>query len=94
MPSNAGTASGAQAGPSTAIQRRAAAHVDHGHDLDENERPTSTRSVGAGGSNSTMMKLYTDESPGLKIDPVVVLILALVFIFSVVGLHIIAKLLK
>lgn len=31
--------------------------------------------------------LYTDESPGLKVDPVVVLVLSLVFIFSVVALH-------
>lgn len=31
--------------------------------------------------------LYTDESPGLKIDPVIVLVLSLVFIFSVVALH-------
>lgn len=34
-----------------------------------------------------MLKLYTDESPGLKVDPVVVLVLSLGFIFSVVGLH-------
>ena len=32
-------------------------------------------------------ELYTDESPGLKVDPVVVLVLSLVFIFSVVALH-------
>ena len=31
--------------------------------------------------------LYTDESPGLKVDPVVVLVLSLGFIFSVVALH-------
>lgn len=34
-----------------------------------------------------MLRLYTDESPGLKVDPVVVLVLSLVFIFSVVSLH-------
>lgn len=32
-------------------------------------------------------ELYTDESPGLKVDPVVVLVLSIVFIFSVVALH-------
>ncbi|KAI9171845.1 Phosphatase PSR1 [Paramyrothecium foliicola] len=76
-------------GPRTAIRRRAAA------DQKEkvlNARPSSTRAAGAGGSSSTMLKLYTDESPGLKVDPVVVLVLSLVFIFSVVALHIIAKL--
>ena len=34
-----------------------------------------------------MTGLYTDESPGLKVDPVVVLVLSLGFIFSVVALH-------
>lgn len=34
-----------------------------------------------------LIGLYTDESPGLKVDPVVVLVLSLVFIFSVVALH-------
>jgi len=36
---------------------------------------------------NTRAGLYTDESPGLKVDPVVVLVLSLVFIFSVVALH-------
>lgn len=34
-----------------------------------------------------LAELYTDESAGLKVDPVVVLVLSLVFIFSVVALH-------
>jgi len=34
-----------------------------------------------------MIELYTDESPGLKVDPVVVMTLSVVFIFSVVALH-------
>lgn len=33
------------------------------------------------------LELYTDESPGLKVDPVVVLVLSLGFIFSVVAMH-------
>ncbi|PQE03263.1 NLI interacting factor-like phosphatase protein [Rutstroemia sp. NJR-2017a BBW] len=75
-------------GPKTAIRRRAAADQK---DKVANARPSSTRAAGAGGSSSTMLRLYTDESPGLKVDPVVVLVLSLVFIFSVVALHIIAK---
>ncbi|KKZ65929.1 hypothetical protein EMCG_08339 [[Emmonsia] crescens] len=71
-------------GPRTAMRRRAAA--DHKESI-RNARPASTRSAGAGGSSGTMLKLYTDESPGLKVDPVVVLVLSLGFIFSVVGLH-------
>ncbi|KAI5807623.1 Sec61beta family-domain-containing protein [Peziza echinospora] len=97
----AGSASGASAatgrpfspavvpgGPKTAIRRRNAA--DRAAQV-ANARPASTRSAGAGGSSSTMLKLYTDESPGLKVDPVIVLVLSLSFIFSVVALHIIAK---
>ncbi|ORY57795.1 Sec61beta family-domain-containing protein [Pseudomassariella vexata] len=76
-------------GPRTAIRRRAAA--DQKEKI-ANVRPSSTRAAGAGGSSSTMLRLYTDESPGLKVDPVVVLVLSLVFIFSVVALHVIAKL--
>ncbi|QGI75413.1 unnamed protein product [Fusarium fujikuroi] len=72
-------------GPRTAIRRRAAA--DQKEKI-ANARPSSTRAAGAGGSSSTMLR---DESPGLKVDPVVVLVLSLVFIFSVVALHIIAK---
>ncbi|THC90564.1 hypothetical protein EYZ11_009965 [Aspergillus tanneri] len=75
-------------GPRAALRRRAAA--DHKESL-RNVRPSSTRSAGAGGSSGTMLKLYTDESPGLRVDPVVVLVLSLGFIFSIVGLHVIAK---
>ncbi|TPX17159.1 uncharacterized protein E0L32_003277 [Thyridium curvatum] len=71
-------------GAKTQIRRRAAA--DQKEKI-ANARPSSTRAAGAGGSSSTMLRLYTDESPGLKVDPVVVLVLSLVFIFSVVALH-------
>jgi protein transport protein SEC61 subunit beta len=33
------------------------------------------------------VELYTDESPGFKVDPVVVLVLSVGFIVSVVALH-------
>ena len=46
-----------------------------------NATPLSTRSAGAGGSSSTMMKLFTDEAQGLRVDPLVVLFLAVGFIF-------------
>lgn len=66
------------------MRRRAVA--DHKESV-RNARPSSTRAAGAGGSSGTMLKLYTDESPGLKVDPVVVLVLSIGFIFSVVLLH-------
>lgn len=43
--------------------------------------------IGDGSMLTPVTGLYTDESPGLKVDPVVVLVLSLVFIFSVVALH-------
>lgn len=36
---------------------------------------------------SLLAGLYTDESPGLKVDPFVVLVLSVGFIISVVALH-------
>jgi len=77
-------ASSPPGGPRSAIRRRAAA--DHKESV-KNARPSSTRAAGAGGSSGTMLRLYTDESPGLKVDPMVILFLSLGFIFSVVALH-------
>ncbi|GME82467.1 unnamed protein product [Ambrosiozyma monospora] len=57
----------------------------------QQNQPTSTRAAGAGGSSSSMLKIYTDESQGFKVDPVVVLVLSVSFIFSVVLLHVIGK---
>ncbi|KAG0761420.1 hypothetical protein G6F57_007823 [Rhizopus arrhizus] len=44
-----------------------------------------------GGSTSNMMSIYSDDAPGLRVDPVVVLVLSLTFIASVFGLHIVGK---
>ncbi|OCL07810.1 Pre protein translocase Sec Sec61-beta subunit, partial [Glonium stellatum] len=83
-------------GPATVIRRKAAA--DHATKV-ANTRPSSTRAAGAGGSKMRLLTrasvgLYTDESPGLKVDPVVVMMLSVVFIFSVVALHVIAKVMR
>ncbi|KAG8465571.1 hypothetical protein KFE25_002878 [Diacronema lutheri] len=50
-------------------------------------RPT-TRS---GSSQSSLLRFYTDEHPGLKIGPTAVLVLSLLFIAFVVLLHIWGK---
>lgn len=55
------------------------------------QAPASTRQAGHGGSTSSILKIYTDEANGLRVDPLVVLFLAVGFIFSVVALHVIAK---
>ncbi|KAF9025281.1 Pre protein translocase Sec Sec61-beta subunit [Hymenopellis radicata] len=68
------------------IRRRAANNTT--------SRPNSTRAAGAGGSSNTMLKLYTDDSPGLKVDPFIVLVLSLAFIASIFFLHISAKVIR
>ncbi|EDO17045.1 hypothetical protein Kpol_530p15 [Vanderwaltozyma polyspora DSM 70294] len=40
---------------------------------------------------SSIFKIYSEEANGLRVDPLVVLFLAVGFIFSVVALHVIAK---
>lgn len=70
------------------IRRRAA----QSQSLKEaSSRPAGTRAAGAGGSSGTMLRLYTDDAPGLKVDPLVVLVLSIAFVGSVFALHIIAK---
>ncbi|GAA5943812.1 SEC61-beta family protein [Sporobolomyces koalae] len=75
----------------TQLRRRAAALAADKKD----DSPNSPRAAGAGGSTNTMMRLYTqDDNPGLKVDPVIVLSLAVVFVFSVVSLHLISKFMR
>ncbi|KLO06248.1 Pre protein translocase Sec Sec61-beta subunit [Schizopora paradoxa] len=57
-------------------------------------KPNSSRAAGAGGSSSTMMRLYTDDSPGLRVDPLIVVFLSLAFIGSIFFLHISARIIK
>ncbi|ORY76981.1 hypothetical protein BCR37DRAFT_395069 [Protomyces lactucae-debilis] len=57
-------------------------------------RPAGTRAAGAGGSNATQLRLYTDDAPGLKVDPLVVMVLSVAFVGSVFALHIIAKIIS
>lgn len=75
-------------GPKSALRRRA---NQERQAAAQAEKPTSTRSAGAGGSSNTLLKLYTEESNGLAIDPTVVMVMALGFILSVIALHLFAK---
>ncbi|CAE7119989.1 unnamed protein product, partial [Rhizoctonia solani] len=58
------------------------------------QKPNSARAAGAGGSSNTMLKLYTDDSQGLRVDPFVVMMLSLSFIASIFFLHISAKVVR
>ncbi|KAI0685376.1 Pre protein translocase Sec Sec61-beta subunit [Cytidiella melzeri] len=73
--------------PGAQVRRRAAGTA-------QVAKPNSTRAAGAGGSSNTMLKLYTDDSPGLRIDPFIVLVLSLSFIASIFFLHISAKIIR
>ncbi|KAK7404692.1 hypothetical protein VNO78_05648 [Psophocarpus tetragonolobus] len=54
---------------------------------------TSSASVsGASGAGSNMLRFYTDDAPGLKISPTVVLVMSLCFIGFVTALHVFGKL--
>ncbi|CAH8269291.1 unnamed protein product [Arabidopsis lyrata] len=45
-----------------------------------------------GGAAGTMLQFYTDDAPGLKISPNVVLIMSIGFIAFVAVLHVMGKL--
>ncbi|KAK9280455.1 hypothetical protein L1049_014147 [Liquidambar formosana] len=60
-------------------------------------RTTSTSSGGfsgggGGATGSNMLRFYTDDAPGLKITPTVVLVMSLCFIGFVTALHVFGKL--
>ncbi|KAK9749223.1 hypothetical protein RND81_02G111000 [Saponaria officinalis] len=46
----------------------------------------------AGGTSGTMLQFYTDDAPGLKISPNVVLMMSIGFIAFVALLHVVGKL--
>ncbi|CAL1300199.1 unnamed protein product [Larinioides sclopetarius] len=53
---------------------------------------SSARTRASGSSNSVgMWRFYTDDSPGIKVGPVPVLVMSLLFIASVFMLHIWGK---
>ncbi|AXA50204.1 protein transport protein SEC61 subunit beta [Malassezia restricta] len=68
---------------SSAMRRKAAVQAAN--------KPHSTREAGAGGSTNTMMRINTEDSKGLSVDPVIVLVLSVAFVLSVVLLHILGK---
>ncbi|KAK4755622.1 hypothetical protein SAY87_009379 [Trapa incisa] len=58
-----------------------------------NLRRRRTSSTGtSGGATGTMLQFYTDDAPGLKISPNVVLITSIGFIAFVAVLHVMGKL--
>ncbi|KAL6560388.1 hypothetical protein OROGR_003947 [Orobanche gracilis] len=55
-------------------------------------RRTAGSGGAAGGASGTMLQFYTDDAPGLKISPNVVLVMSIGFIAFVAVLHVVGKL--
>lgn len=55
-------------------------------------RRTAGGGGAAGGASGTMLQFYTDDAPGLKISPNVVLVMSIGFIAFVAILHVMGKL--
>ncbi|KAI6702719.1 hypothetical protein NL676_011855 [Syzygium grande] len=55
-------------------------------------RRRTTGGGASGGATGTMLQFYTDDAPGLKISPNVVLVMSIGFIAFVAILHVIGKL--
>lgn len=86
-------ARGAGSGSSKASSGAAAAGEGLRHRRVQPNAARSTRPSipGGGGSGAGMWRFYSDDSPGIKIGPVPVLVMSLVFIFCVFMLHIWGK---
>ncbi|KHN13623.1 Protein transport protein Sec61 subunit beta [Glycine soja] len=52
----------------------------------------SSTNIGIGGDSSNMQRFYTDDASGLKISPMVVLMMSLCFTGFVTALHVFGKL--
>lgn len=52
---------------------------------------SAARARGTGAGSGGMWRFYTDDSPGIKVGPVPVLVMSLLFIASVFMLHIWGK---
>lgn len=52
---------------------------------------TRSRAGQTGGGGGGMWRFYTEDSPGIKVGPVPVLVMSLIFIASVFMLHIWGK---
>ncbi|KAI8761208.1 protein transport protein Sec61 subunit beta [Biomphalaria glabrata] len=80
---------GGRGGPSKSITPRSS-----GGTTARQRKPAASSSGGArkaAGSSAGMWRFYTEDSPGIKVGPVPVLVMSLIFIASVFMLHIWGK---
>ncbi|XP_045462411.1 protein transport protein Sec61 subunit beta-like [Harmonia axyridis] len=80
---------GASRSPSKAVAPRST----NGSTVRQRKTTTTTaaRSKNTGAGTGGMWRFYTDDSPGIKVGPVPVLVMSLLFIASVFMLHIWGK---
>ncbi|CAG5119669.1 unnamed protein product [Candidula unifasciata] len=81
---------GGRGGPSKSVSPRASGG---GSTVRQRKAPASNSSGSrkTAGSSAGMWRFYTEDSPGIKVGPVPVLVMSLIFIASVFMLHIWGK---
>ncbi|KAG5679030.1 putative Protein transport protein Sec61 subunit beta [Polypedilum vanderplanki] len=94
-------ASSTSVGSKSAAPRGAGSAPSSGGNLKQRKTTSSSSSTAprsnraaAGSSAGGMWRFYTDDSPGIKVGPVPVLVMSLLFIASVFMLHIWGKFTK
>ena len=53
---------------------------------------TAAKGAAPSGGLSSLFRIYTDDTPGIKVGPTTVLVLSLLYMALVVSLHILSKL--
>ena len=93
MPAPASSTSVGASGrsPSKAVAPRAAAGGGTVRQRKVGSSSSTASRSRAGASTGGMWRFYTDDSPGIKVGPVPVLVMSLLFIASVFMLHIWGK---
>ncbi|XP_005099979.1 protein transport protein Sec61 subunit beta [Aplysia californica] len=88
LPSSSSTSvGGGSRGPSKSIAPRSSG----GTTPRQRKAPATGGARKAAGSSAGMWRFYTEDSPGIKVGPVPVLVMSLIFIASVFVLHIWGK---
>merc|ERR1711911_292017 len=95
MPSAPASATSVGAGAGSRSPKSIAPRAGSGSTVRQRKTPTTSataaRSRTTGANSGGMWKFYTDDSPGVKVGPVPVLVMSLLFIASVFLLHIWGK---
>ncbi|XP_010883007.1 protein transport protein Sec61 subunit beta [Esox lucius] len=94
MPGPAASATNVGAGsrsPSKTVAPRAAGSTVRQRKATSSGTRSAGRTTASAGGTGGMWRFYTEDSPGLKVGPVPVLVMSLLFIASVFMLHIWGK---